>query len=146
MSLNPFWEDEIYAQGMHQNRYPYDSVVTFIFRNFRRDVKRNDIRILEVGCGCGNNLWFAAREGFKIFGVDGSPSAIEYANRRLEEDGLAGDLRVSDFASLPFESEYFDFVIDRCSIVFYNLCPLFCSYSGNKRRVPGTQDGWKVFF
>ena len=36
-------------------------------------------RILEVGCGMGNNLWFAAREGCRVSGLDAVESAIRFA-------------------------------------------------------------------
>lgn len=113
-SFDPIWEAK-YAAG-HFERYPWDVVVSFVFRNFPRDKARSEVRILEVGCGTASNLWFAAREGFCVAGVDGSPSAILGAQRRLLSEGLAADLRVADFTSLPFEDNYFDLVIDRCSL------------------------------
>ena len=30
------WETDIYSQQKHLNRYPYDSVVTFVYRNAPR--------------------------------------------------------------------------------------------------------------
>jgi SAM-dependent methyltransferase len=127
-SFDPVWEESIYGQGRHLNRYPFDVVVSFVYRHLPPDKPRRDIRILEVGCGAGNNLWFAAREGFQVAGIDASASAIEYARRRLAEDGLSGDLRVGDFASLPFASSSFDLAIDRCALT----C---CSLSAARRAV-----------
>jgi SAM-dependent methyltransferase len=115
------WEDAIYGQGQKISRYPFDIVVTFVYRNYPRHKPRHDVRILEVGCGSGNNLWFAAREGFRVAGIDGSPSAIAYAQKRFAEESLTGDLRVGDFTQLPFESNAFDLVIDRGSITCCGL-------------------------
>jgi len=64
-SFDPHWEQQIYGQGAHLNLYPFDVVVTFVFRNAPRDRPRSEVRIVEIGCGAGNNLWFAAREGFR---------------------------------------------------------------------------------
>jgi ubiquinone/menaquinone biosynthesis C-methylase UbiE len=114
-SFDPIWEDK-YSAG-HMERYPWDTVVTFVFRNFPRERDRKSVRILEVGCGTGSNLWFAAREGFTVAGVDASESAIEAARSRFTADGLNGDLRVADFTELPFDNESFDLVIDRGSLV-----------------------------
>ena len=118
--FNPFWEDDIYGKGQHLNRYPYDNVVSFVYRNYPRERARSGIRILEVGCGAGNNLWFAAREGFRVAGVDGSETAIEYARRRFAEEGLSGEFHVGDYTQLPFENERFDLAIDRAAITYAN--------------------------
>lgn len=114
VTFDPIWENK-YASGHAQN-YPWDMVVSFVFRNAPRDRQRSKIKILEVGFGSGANLFFAAREGFKVSGVEGSSSAVNYALKRFQREGLSGDLRVGDFISLPFEDDVFDLVIDRASL------------------------------
>ncbi len=111
-SFDPVW-DEIYGSGQQLNRYPFSSVVTFLFRNRPRDKDRAATRILEVGCGAGNNLWFAAREGFDVSGIDASEPVIDHARKWFDAEGLNADLRVADFTALPFEDASFDLVIER---------------------------------
>jgi SAM-dependent methyltransferase len=113
---HPVWEQDVYSQGRQLNLYPYHAVVSFLFRRFGSAPDRADVRILELGCGAGNNLWCAAREGFQVAGIDGSSSAIVFARRRFEGDGLAGDLRVGSFTELPWEDASFDAVIDRAAL------------------------------
>ena len=125
-TFDPIWEEK-YAKG-HAQRYPWDRVVSFVFRHAPKDVPKSDIKILEVGCGTGGNLWFAAREGYSVAGIDGSRSAIECARRRFEKEGLTGDLRVGDFTQLPFQSDGFHLVIDRGALV----C---CGLSAGKKAV-----------
>jgi ubiquinone/menaquinone biosynthesis C-methylase UbiE len=108
------WEEK-YRNGYLQ-LYPWDVIVSFIFNNIPANKPRNDIHILEVGCGTASNLWFAAREGIKVSGIDCSESAINYAKKRFQQDGLNGDLKLADFRNIPFADECFDFVIDRASI------------------------------
>jgi SAM-dependent methyltransferase len=72
--------------------------------------------VLEVGCGAGNNLWFAAREGFRVAGIDASKEAVELATARLQADGLEGDIRVGDATRLPFPDASVDMVIDRAAL------------------------------
>lgn len=112
--IDPVWEEK-YASG-HAQRYPWDSVVSFVYRFAPRTKPRSEVRILEVGCGTGSNLWFAAREGFVVSGIDGSTSAIRTANERFESENLQADLRVGDFTNLPFDDAQFDIVIDRASL------------------------------
>jgi SAM-dependent methyltransferase len=114
---DPIWESEIYSQGHHLNRYPFDAVVSFLFRYRPRDKPREQTDVLEIGCGAGNNLWFAAREGFRVAGIDGSESAISFAQKRFESEKLSGDLRVGNFLKLPYENNVFDIGIDRGSLV-----------------------------
>jgi SAM-dependent methyltransferase len=121
-TFDPSWEGSIYAKGLQLNRYPFDPVVSFIFRHAPREKPRSDIRILEVGCGAGNNLWFAAREGYQVAGIDGSRSAIEYARQRFAEEGLAGSFCTGDFTDeLPFEDGSFDLAIDRLAVSYSGL-------------------------
>ena len=110
---DPVWEEK-YSHG-HQQRYPWDAIVSFVYRA-SKNKEHKEVSILEVGCGTGGNLWFAAREGFQVFGIDGSDSAIQQAQRRFLEEGLTGQFRVGDLAVLPFEPNSFDIVIDRGAI------------------------------
>lgn len=111
---DPVWEQR-YLAG-HEERYPWDIVVSFVFNNAPAGRDRAEVSILEVGCGTGSNLRFAAAEGFRVSGIDGSPRAIETARQRFAEDGLSADLQVAEFNSLPFEDQQFDLVIDRAAL------------------------------
>lgn len=125
-SFDPIWEEK-YAAG-HAQRYPWDSVVSFVYRHAPRDRPRSEVRILEVGCGTASNLWFAAREGFQVAGIDASESAIRTARARFSADGLTGDLRVGNFVALPFPDATFDLAIDRAALA----C---CGYDDARRAV-----------
>jgi SAM-dependent methyltransferase len=114
-NFDPVW-DQIYQAGRHANRYPWDAVVSFVFRHRPRDKAPADTSIVEIGCGTASNLWFAAREGFRVAGVDASTAAITVAKQRFADDGLEGDLRVGNFSALPFDAASFDLAIDRAAL------------------------------
>lgn len=135
------WE-ALYASG-HRQRYPWDMVVSFVYRHAPRDRHRADIHILEVGCGAGANLWFAAREGFSVAGVDLSETAIAAAKARLAEEGLSGDLRVGDFRSLPFADDSFDLVIDRGALTCCGTSVLRAAFDEIARTI--REDGLFLF-
>ena len=116
-----FWEEKIYGEGKHLNRYPYDCVVSFIYNYYPKDKAKENVNIIEIGCGAGNNIWFCAKEGFKVAGIDISKTAIDYAKNRLRQENLKGDLRQGSFTELPWEKELYDIGIDRCSTVCVGL-------------------------
>jgi SAM-dependent methyltransferase len=116
LEFDPAWEQEIYARGAQLNRWPYDGVVSFLLREAPRGVAREHVRVLELGCGAGNNLWCAAREGFSAAGIDASASAIRVARERFAAEGLAVDLRVGDFGALPWEDARFELAFDRAAL------------------------------
>jgi SAM-dependent methyltransferase len=110
VSWDPVWE-KIFREN-EWGKYPSESLIRFIARNFYSSDRR-EIRILEVGCGTGANLWFISREGFGAYGIDGSRVAIDKASERLKEEGLCAELHVGDIVELsPFQDNFFDAVID----------------------------------
>lgn len=109
MGWDPVWE--MVFQNNEWGRYPGESLIRFIAKNFY-NTNRKDIKILEVGCGIGANLWYMAREGFDVYGIDGSASAINKAEALLKVDRLKGNLTIGDAAILPYEDFYFDAAID----------------------------------
>jgi SAM-dependent methyltransferase len=107
------WEDSLYQRGRFA-RCPYDHVASWIFCNAPTK-PRHEVRVLEVGCGAGNNLWFLSREGFACYGTDRAISAIKYAKARC---GPSCDLRVAEFPDIPFAGVEFDLVFDRAAICY----------------------------
>ncbi|MFJ8457765.1 class I SAM-dependent methyltransferase [Lysinibacillus xylanilyticus] len=116
MAWEKIWE-EIFKTN-EWGKYPPEDLIRFIARNFYRVDDRKSIKILEVGCGPGANVWYIAREGFSVYGIDGSPTAIEKAKERLNKEvqGWNGEIIQGDFTVIPYEDQFFDAVIDNESI------------------------------
>lgn len=68
-------------------------------------------RVLEVGCGGGQNTIALARWGAEAFGVDPSQNQIAYALKLAAECKVDVTLEVSPAEDLPFDKESFDVVI-----------------------------------
>lgn len=103
--------DKLFSE-VEWGKYPSEELIRFIARNFYNSPIRSDIKILEVGCGTGANIWFFSREGFKSYGIDGSEVAIQQAKKYIEDEGLSADLKVGDAMDLPYKNSFFDAVID----------------------------------
>jgi 2-polyprenyl-3-methyl-5-hydroxy-6-metoxy-1,4-benzoquinol methylase len=98
-SFQDIWE-KLRQQGKHLTKYPYDFVVSFVFRYYPKEKPRSKINILDVGCGIGNHLWFLAKEGFNAFGIDGSETAVKLAKKLLKEFNVEADIKVHDLLNL----------------------------------------------
>jgi SAM-dependent methyltransferase len=95
--------------------YPNEEFIRILGREFltAEKTERGRIRILEVGCGNGANLWPVAKEGFGTFGVDGAPTAIQIAREIFRTKwNVAAELALGDFRQLPFRDEVFDGVFE----------------------------------
>ncbi|MFC2027891.1 class I SAM-dependent methyltransferase, partial [Chloroflexota bacterium] len=95
-SYQEVWDD-IYQDGYYTH-YPNESIVRFIFTRLPRDLaKRRDNKVLDIGCGTGNNTWMIAKEGFDTYGFDGSRVALDLNENRLKEMQLSAHLSQGDF-------------------------------------------------
>lgn len=99
-------------QTQEWGKYPPEELVRFTARNFYKAPERRKVKILEMGCGTGANVWYMAREGFSVYGVDASPTAIRTAKERLRMERLNANLKRGDMVSLSFPSGFFDAVVD----------------------------------
>lgn len=106
------WEEIHKARDW--GKYPGEDLIRFVMRGWKNAPNRRAVQALEIGCGQGCNLWFLAREGFTVSGIDAAPSAVAKAKARLDEEvpGWQGELRVGDMGVLPFLDRHFDLLID----------------------------------
>lgn len=116
------WE-QVYREGRDFNIAPYTEVFSFLAKRFGQNAE--NAKLLEIGCGVGNNLLFARwAMGFEIHGIDFSQIAIDEAKRRFDEKGLSyGSLKVGDVRKLPYADGEFDAVVER-GVLQCNTLPL----------------------
>jgi len=69
-------------------------------------------KVLDVGCGTGENALYLASNGFSVSGVDLSDRAIAAARAKAVERRLNIDFRTGNALSLEFKDSVFDNVID----------------------------------
>ena len=90
------WESEAFAKHIQsKNR--------FVNRWTRRYLQRGS-RVLEAGCGRGQNVWSLSQEGFDVYGVDYAAETVKLINR------VAPNLKIlpADVRYLPFPDGFFD--------------------------------------
>lgn len=75
--------------------------------------KPSGLRVLELGSGAGNFSALLARRGHRVHGVEISPTAVEWANARTKETGLACTFACDDVCTLgSCQDGSFDVVVD----------------------------------
>ncbi len=114
MSINNVWEELFKSKAW--GKYPSEDLIRFIARNFYAVPNRKEIKILEIGSGTGANVWYLLNEGFTVYAVEGSSTGIELMKSRIQKDANLDIHNLhavqGDIEKLPFESNFFDAVID----------------------------------
>ena len=106
--------------------YPDEDVIRFVSKYIRKRVgldefenkldNLSDIKLLDLGCGIGPNLFFCKEMGVDTYGVDLSLNAINYLLKIAKEKNIdisENKVIQSDVSMLPFKDEFFEFVIAR---------------------------------
>ena len=68
-------------------------------------------KVLDVGFGLGRHIILFSKEGFDTYGIEPTQSGFDHCKEWLEVEGLDADIRIGDMAELPYENDFFDFVI-----------------------------------
>src|SRR5690349_12422497 len=64
--------------------------------------------VLDIGCGVGRHLLYLSGRGFKVAGVDISPSSIQQSAALCAERGIDFEGHVGDMYDLPWPDATFD--------------------------------------
>ena len=83
-------------------------------------------RVLDVGCGTGENALYLAEQGLEVWGIDGSPLAIEQARAKAVARGLVVRFVVGNALALQEQRMLFDTALD---------AGMFHSFSDEERLV-----------
>jgi len=89
-------------------------------------------RLLDAGCGTGENTMMAAAHGADALGVDVAPNAITQARRKAAERGSAARFEVADVLDLGRLGLIADTVVDSGS-----------STCSTTRTGPATWPAWR---
>lgn len=83
-------------------------------------------KVLDVGCGTGENALYLAGLGFEVWGIDRAPTAIEKAKDKASKRGITANFIVYNALELQLLKNKFETVID---------CGLFHIFSDEERPI-----------
>ena len=97
-----------------QRRYPNEEFCRFMGRNFFQipKIDRKNLKILEVGCGAGSNLFLIARELFNAIGLDISKEAIKLSKEMLAQYNCSAKYLNSSMVKIALDNNEIDGVVD----------------------------------
>ena len=79
-------------------------------------VKREPIqscKVLDIGCGTGDNSIWLAQNGFQVYGTDTSEIALESAHNKASKANAKCHFMPADFFNDKIEGAPFGFIFDR---------------------------------
>ena len=101
-----------YKNLKRYNKWPYEFIITYAKRYIK---KSNNKKVLDLGCGGGNNIQFLAEEKYNIYGIDSSKTAVKLTKKQCKKK-YQNQIILGDFKKLPYKNNFFDLIIDRMSI------------------------------
>lgn len=108
------WE-QLFQSGHFPPRYqtlaaPNDTVIEWA------DALPSGSSILDVGCGIGRHVTYLGGRGFKMAGMDVSPTGVKTSQEVCAERGITFDGRIADMTALPWADATFDAVLSTSTI------------------------------
>lgn len=77
--------------------------------------------VLDAGAGAGRNLRWFVRQGFRVFGTDLDPAAVQTL-RHVYPEMPAENFQLAPVEALPFPDAYFDHVVC-CAVLHFARNP-----------------------
>jgi len=143
-----YWNKIIITQ--RQAKYPAETFVRFVARNYYGEPDRSKVHFLDLGCGAGANSWFLAREGFRVTALDGSEGALASLKHRFHVEQFNADVHYahSDICEWLYPVSKFNCVLDHNTLCHVEKPPMDKIYgsliSGGKFfSVAPAEDTWK---
>jgi SAM-dependent methyltransferase len=110
--------EELYQQRRRSGLYEgweqeYARATASIGRVFENGRAPKSGRVVEIGCGAGNTTIWLAQQGFTAYGIDISPTAVDWARANAVAAGLSCEFTngsVLDYGNYP--SGFVDMVLD----------------------------------
>ena len=99
----------------------FGDIDIYLFDQILKNRFSPEMKILDAGCGGGRNLHYFLQNGFRVFGIDRNPDAVEYVRslaQMFAPDPAPENFRVSSIEEMPFPDETFDLVISGAVLHF----------------------------
>jgi cyclopropane fatty-acyl-phospholipid synthase-like methyltransferase len=100
--------DQLHSVKQSRLIYPTESVIRFIRSSFSSNSNAN---LLDLGCGSGRHMLYAAREGYHVSGLDLSLESVQMTKELLDTYGYSGEVVQGSLTDVPFNNDTFDGIV-----------------------------------
>ncbi len=80
--------------------------------------------VLDVGCGIGRHALYLGERGFRMAGIDVSPTGVSTTQQVCAERGIAFDGNVAPMTAIPWEDMTFDAALSTSTISHNRLADI----------------------
>ncbi|MFC1521685.1 class I SAM-dependent methyltransferase [Elusimicrobiota bacterium] len=122
LSSNKKVYNDLYTEKKGFLRYPADWIARFHNMYLKENLPTG--KVLDYGCGSGNNSMFFIDKGYDVYGVDVAESATALIKENLlarhYDPGLVDrfSIMTPDSTSLPYKDSFFDLIISN-QVLYY---------------------------
>lgn len=94
-------------------RWPNEAMLKIVFGSYlkNRITLAPDSRVLDVGCGFGNNLLPFLEKGFDCYGVELTAAIARTSQQLLRQRGFDAQIKRGRNSGLPFADNFFDLML-----------------------------------
>jgi tellurite methyltransferase len=99
----------------------FGDIDIYLFDQILKNRFSPGMKILDAGCGGGRNLHYFLHSGFRVFGIDQNPDAIEYVcsfAQMLAPEIPSENFQVAEIEKMPFPDKSFDVIISNAVLHF----------------------------
>lgn len=95
-------------------QWPDENIIRYLNISYPKHEERNEIKVLDFGCGSGRNTAAIAQLGFATYAVDYNQECINKTREILENtmiNIMEDSFRKNENTDIPFDNEVFDCIL-----------------------------------
>lgn len=94
-------------------KWPNETILKLFFGSYLKEkpVIEKGQKLLDVGCGTGQNFMPFLEKGIECYGVEVQPELCKLVENLFKEKGLTVSILYGNNQKLPFDDGYFDFIL-----------------------------------
>ncbi len=106
------WEKFFLSRKIYP-KWPNETLTRLIYGNFlkKKITLSKKSKILDIGCGFGNNFTIFKNFNSKLYGTEISKNSAKKIKDVLKKRGINTDIREGTNRNLPFDKNFFDLVL-----------------------------------